>query len=81
MEYPLSHDVVSGSDITPCNKIDKPLADYRFIENIYFFEVNQIYYIECGGKIHYFSRVRSTSENADIFTARDEIYLVFAEKK
>ena len=29
----------------------------------------------------YFSRVRSTSENADIFTARDEIYLVFAEKK
>ena len=27
-----------------------------------------------------FSRVRSTSENADIFTARDEIYLVFALK-
>ena len=25
--------------------------------------------------------MRSTSENADIFTARDEIYLVFAEKK
>ena len=24
--------------------------------------------------------MRSTSENADIFTARDEIYLVFAEK-
>ena len=32
-------------------------------------------------KNQYFSRVRSTSENADIFTARDEIYLVFAEKK
>ena len=32
-------------------------------------------------KISIFSRVRSTSENADIFTARDEIYLVFAEKK
>ena len=25
--------------------------------------------------------MRRTSENADIFTARDEIYLVFAEKK
>ena len=25
--------------------------------------------------------MRSTSENADIFTARDEIYSVFAEKK
>ena len=32
-------------------------------------------------KNQYFSRVRSTSENADIFTARDEIYLVFAVKK
>ena len=41
----------------------------------------QIYFIECGGKNQYFSRVRSTSENADVFTARDEIYLVFAEKK
>ena len=25
--------------------------------------------------------MRSTSENADIFTARDEIHLVFAKKK
>ena len=25
--------------------------------------------------------MRSTSENADIFTSRDEIYLVFAKKK
>ena len=41
----------------------------------------QIYFIECSEKNQYFSRVRSTSENADIFTARDEIYLVFAEKK
>ena len=31
-------------------------------------------------KNQYFSQVRSTSENADIFPARDEIYLVFAEK-
>ena len=31
-------------------------------------------------KISIFSRVRSTNENANIFSARDEIYLVFAEK-
>ena len=41
----------------------------------------QIYFIECCEKNQYFSRVRSTSENADIFTTRDEIYLVFAVKK
>ena len=41
----------------------------------------QIYLIECGEKNQYFSRVRSTSENADIFTTRDEIYFVFAVKK
>ena len=40
-----------------------------------------MYFIKCGEKNQYFSRVRSTSENADIFTAQDEIYLVFAEKK
>ena len=26
----LSHDLAHGSDITPCNKIDKPLVVYRF---------------------------------------------------
>ena len=52
-------------------------ANNEYIEDIYFFEVNT----KCGEKNQYFSRVRSTSENADIFTARDEIYLVFAEKK
>ena len=26
----LSHDVASGSEITLCNKIDKPLVVYRF---------------------------------------------------
>ena len=25
----LSYDIVSGSEITPCNKIDKPLVIYR----------------------------------------------------
>ena len=42
---------------------------------------SQIYFIERGEKNQYFSRVRSTNENADIFTARDEIYLVFTSKK
>ena len=28
------HDVASGSDITLCNKIDKPLVVYRFSGNI-----------------------------------------------
>ena len=27
----LSHGVASGSEITPCNKIDKPLVIYRFM--------------------------------------------------
>ena len=30
----LSYDVASGSEITPCNKIDKPLVDYRFTGNV-----------------------------------------------
>ena len=31
---PLSYDVASGSEITPCNKIDKPLVVYRFKGNV-----------------------------------------------
>ena len=27
----LSHNVASGSEITPCNKIDKPLVIFRFL--------------------------------------------------
>ena len=27
----LSYDVASGSEITPCNKIDKPLVVYRVV--------------------------------------------------
>ena len=30
----LSYDVASGSEITPCNKICKPLAVYRFLGNV-----------------------------------------------
>ena len=30
----LSYDIWSGSEITPCNKIDKPLVVYRFTGNV-----------------------------------------------
>ena len=30
----LSYDVASGSEITPCNKIDIPLVVYRFTGNV-----------------------------------------------
>ena len=33
-KYILSHDVAPGSDITPCNIIDKPLVVYRFSGNV-----------------------------------------------
>ena len=33
-EIYLSHDFASASDITPCNKIDKPLVVYRFSGNV-----------------------------------------------
>ena len=32
--FSLSYDVASESEITPCNKIDKPLVVYRFTENV-----------------------------------------------
>ena len=34
IEYRLSYDVTSGSEITSCNKIDKPLVVYRFTEKV-----------------------------------------------
>ena len=30
----LSYDAASGSEITPCNKIDKPLVVYRIMGNV-----------------------------------------------
>ena len=30
LDIKLSYDVAPGSEITPCNKIDKPLVVYRF---------------------------------------------------
>ena len=36
----LSYDVASGSEITPCNKIDKPLVAYRFRETLWIDALN-----------------------------------------
>ena len=33
-ENPISYDVMSGNEITPCTKIDKPLVIYGFTGNI-----------------------------------------------
>ena len=33
-EFYLSYDVTSGTEIIPCNKIDKPLVVYRFSGNV-----------------------------------------------
>ena len=32
--FDLSYNAASGSEITPCNKIDRPLVVYRFTESI-----------------------------------------------
>ena len=53
----------------------------QYIEDIYFSEVNTKYISSSVLKTSEFSRVRSTVENSDVFKSRDEIYLVFTEKK
>ena len=45
------------------------------------FEVNTKYITSCVLKTSEFSRVRSTSEKFDVFNPRDDIYLVFTEKR
>ena len=52
-----------------------------YIEDIYFFEVNSKHISSSELKTSKFSRVRITSENLDVFKSRDEIYLVFTDKK
>ena len=51
------------------------------VEDIYYFEVNIKYISFIELKISELSRVRRTSENSNVFNARDGIYLVFTEKK
>ena len=50
-------------------------------EDIYFCEVNTKYISSNVLKISEISRVRSTSEIADIFNTWDKIFLVFTEIK
>ena len=54
---------------------------HLYMEDIYFFEVNTKYISSSELKTSKFSRVRSTSENLDVFMSRDVIYLVFTDKK
>ena len=52
----------------------------KYIEDIYFFEVNTKYISSSVLKTSEFSWVRSTNENFDVFNSRGEIYLVFTKK-
>ena len=55
--------------------------DEKYIEDIYFFAVNTKYISSSVINTSKFSRVRSASENFDVFNPRDDIYLIFTEKK
>ena len=61
--------------------INVTVGKVQYIEDIYFFEVKTKYISSSVLKTSEFSRVRSTVENSDVFNSRDEIYLVFTEKK
>ena len=52
----------------------------KYIEDIYFFEVNTKYISSSVLKSLEFSLERSTNENFDVFNSRDDIYLVFTKK-
>ena len=56
-------------------------ATHEIYRGYILFEVNTKYISSSVLKTSEFSRVRSTSENSDVFNSRDEIYLVFTEKK
>ena len=49
------------------------------IEDIYFFKVNTKYISSSVLKTAKFSRVRSTSENSNVFNSRNEMYLLFTD--
>ena len=40
----LSHDVASGKEIMPCNKIDKPLVVYTYSGNVMTSNINNVAY-------------------------------------
>ena len=49
------------------------------MEDIYSFEVNTKYISSSLLKTSEFSRVRSTSDNFDVFNSRNDIFLIFTE--
>ena len=53
----------------------------KYIEDICLFEVNTKYTSSSELKTSEFSRVLRTRENFYVFDSRDEMYLVFTEKK
>ena len=57
------------------------LLHLKYIEDIFLFEVTTKYISSTVLKTSEFSRVRSTSENFNVFNSQDDIYLVFTEKK
>ena len=52
----------------------------KYSEDIYFFEVNTKYISSSVLKTSEFLRVRSTSENFDVYNSRNDVYLVFTKK-
>ena len=52
-----------------------------YIEDSYFFGLNTKSFTSSVLKTSEISRVRSTSEQSDVFNSRDEIYLVFTKIK
>ena len=77
MNYRSSTDFLNGAVTRVLLLFDRP----SYIKDIYFLEVNTKYISSSVLKTSEFSRLRSTSENSDVFNPQDEIYLVFTEKK
>ena len=72
----------SSFDVSLTFCVAHVVSGNTYIEDIYFFlKVNSKYISSNVLKISGISRVHSTSEIADIFNIRDEIFLVFTEKK
>ena len=72
---------ISNQSIVEFFMVEKKKINKIYRGYLSFFEVNTKYISSSELKTSKFSRVRSTSENLDVFKSRDEIYLVFTDKK
>ena len=61
----------------PCQMM---FFNHKYIENIYFFEVNTKYTSSSVLKTSDFSRVHSIRENPDVFNSGDEIYIWYLQE-